>query len=146
MEIDYLNKKHKKLVDGYIGYVKEIVYYATEDSQKGKYNEYSALITTIIEYSNNFYKGVNPYNNTKEEFAFMIPNLIFYMSIGFLTGLQKKKTRVDTMMMIEKIADTTQGVTGEIAEILIKEERQDKREELFSDDLDPLKDMQNGNN
>ena len=49
MKIKYLNEKHKEIVDDYISLVKEVVYYATEESPEGKYNEFAKLIETIIQ-------------------------------------------------------------------------------------------------
>mgnify|MGYP003149746237 CR=1 FL=1 len=135
MEIKYLNIKHEKVVKDYMSLVKEFVYYATEESKEGKYGEFTQLIRTIITYSNNFYKGVNKSDGAKEEFAFMIPNLLFYMTLGFLQGIQKKDQEYNTMKMVKKLADTTQEITGKIADILIDEEHDGRRKEIFNEDI-----------
>ena len=44
MEIKYLNKKHQKEVEDFMSLVKEIIYYATEESAAGKYSEFNELI------------------------------------------------------------------------------------------------------
>jgi hypothetical protein len=132
MEIKYLNKKHQKEVEDYMSLVKEIVYYATEESAAGKYSEFNELIGTITQYSNNFYKSVVSNNANKEEFAFMIPNLLFYMSIGFLTGIQKKNQQYNTMKIIKKLSDYATDVTGRITDILIDEEERERKEELLN--------------
>lgn len=135
MKIKYLNNKHQKIVESYVGSVKEVIYYATEESEEGKYNEFTELIGTIITYSNNFHKGVNKNDGAKEEFAFMIPNLLFYMAIGFLQGIQKKDQQYNTMRVVQKLADTAQEITGKIADILIDEDHEERRKEIFNEEI-----------
>tara|TARA_R110002012_G_scaffold294518_1_gene490693 strand:- start:160 stop:573 length:414 start_codon:yes stop_codon:yes gene_type:complete len=132
MEIKYLNKKHQKEVEDFMSLVKEIIYYATEDSGAGKYSEFNELIGTITQYSNNFYKSVVNDTANKEEFAFMIPNLLFYMTIGFLTGIQKKNQQYNTMKIIKKLSDYATDVTGRITDILIDEDEKERKEELLN--------------
>jgi transposase len=132
MEIKYLNKKHQKEVEEFMSLVKEVIYYATEDSATGKYSEFNNLIGTITTYSNNFYRSVKSNKGNKEEFAFMIPNLLFYMSIGFLTGIQKKNQEYNTMKIIKNLSDYATDVTGRITDILIDEEEKERRKELLN--------------
>jgi len=135
MEIKYLNIKHKKIVEDYMSLVKEVIYYATEESIEGKYGEFTELIKTITTYSNNFYKSIDKNNGAKEEFAFMIPNLLFYMAIGFLQGIQKQDQEYNTMKIVHKLANTTQEITAKIADILIDEEHEGRRKEIFNEDI-----------
>jgi len=135
MKIKYLNDRHKKIVESYVRSVKEVVYYATEESAEGKYNEFTELIGTIVTYSNNFHKSLNKNDGAREEFAFMIPNLLFYMTIGFLQGIQKKDQEYNTMRVIQKLANGAQEITGKIADILIDESHEDRRKEIFSEEI-----------
>lgn len=135
MKIKYLNDRHQKIVESYVRSVKEVVYYATEESSEGKYGEFTELIGTIITYSNNFHKGVNKNDGAKEEFAFMIPNLLFYMAIGFLQGIQKKDQEYNTMKVIQRLANEAQEITGKIADILIDEDHEERRKEIFSEEI-----------
>ena len=134
VKIKYLNDKHKAAVEQYVSLVNEVIYYATEDSSEGKYNEFSELLNTITAYSNNFYRSVDKNEGAREEFAFMIPNLLFYMAIGFLTGIQKKNQQYNTMKIVSKLSEQAQEVTGIIADILIDEEHAERKKELFSED------------
>ena len=135
MKIKYLNDRHQKIVESYVKSVKEVVYYATEESAEGKYNEFTELIGTIVTYSNNFHKSLNKNDGAREEFAFMIPNLLFYMTIGFLQGIQKKDQEYNTMKVIQKLANGAQEITGKIADILIDESHEDRRKEIFSEEI-----------
>jgi|TARA_R110000765_G_scaffold402915_1_gene498844 hypothetical protein len=135
MKIKYLNSKHQKIVESYVRSVKEVIYYATEESEEGKYNEFTELISTIVTYSNNFHKGVSKNDGAKEEFAFMIPNLLFYMAIGFLQGIQKKDQEYNTMKVVQKLANEAQEITGKIADILIDEDHEERRREILSEDI-----------
>lgn len=136
MKIKYLNEKHKEIVDDYISLVKEVVYYATEESPEGKYNEFATLIETIIQYSNNFYKSINKSDGAREEFAFMIPNLLFYMTIGFLQGIQKTNQEYNTSKIVSKLANTTQDITGRIADVLIDEENKERRDKILNEETE----------
>jgi hypothetical protein len=93
------------------------------------------LISTIVTYSNNFHKGVSKNDGAKEEFAFMIPNLLFYMAIGFLQGIQKKDQEYNTMKVVQKLANEAQEITGKIADILIDEDHEERRREILSEDI-----------
>jgi len=135
MKIKYLNDRHQKIVESYVRSVKEVVYYATEESAEGKYNEFTELIGTIVSYSNNFHKNLNKNDGAREEFAFMIPNLLFYLTIGFLQGIQKKDQEYNTMKVIQKLANGAQEITGKIADILIDESHEERRREIFSEEI-----------
>ena len=117
-EIYAVNQKHKALLEKYIVYVKKVAYFATEDSKLGKFREYNDILNTIIAYSNNFYEGVRDNKDLKAEFAYIIPNFVLYMTIGFMTGLKNKSNEYDLVMLIDRITRKTELLTGEITDIL----------------------------
>jgi len=117
-EIYAVNQKHKALLEKYIVYVKKVAYFATEDSKLGKFREYNDILNTIIAYSNNFYEGVKDNKDLKAEFAYIIPNFVLYMTIGFMTGLKNKSNEYDLIMLIDRITRKTELLTGEITDIL----------------------------
>tara|TARA_R100001509_G_scaffold60211_2_gene33228 strand:+ start:248 stop:652 length:405 start_codon:yes stop_codon:yes gene_type:complete len=117
-EIYAVNQKHKALLEKYIVYVKKVAYFATEDSKLGKFREYNDILNTIIAYSNNFYEGVRDNKDLKAEFAYIIPNFVLYMTIGFMTGLKNKSNEYDLIMLIDRITRKTELLTGEITDIL----------------------------
>ena len=117
-EIYAVNQKHKALLEKYIVYVKKVAYFATEDSKLGKFREYNDILNTIIAYSNNFYEGVRDNKDLKAEFAYIIPNFVLYMTIGFMTGLKNKSNEYDLIMLIDRLTRKTELLTGEITDIL----------------------------
>ena len=117
-EIYAVNQKHKALLEKYIVYVKKVAYFATEDSKLGKFREYNDILNTIIAYSNNFYEGVRDNKDLKAEFAYIIPNFVLYMTIGFMTGLKNKNNEYDLIMLIDRLTRKTELLTGEITDIL----------------------------
>tara|TARA_R100000734_G_C3315692_1_gene107770 strand:+ start:705 stop:1109 length:405 start_codon:yes stop_codon:yes gene_type:complete len=117
-EIYAVNQKHKALLEKYIVYVKKVAYFATEDSKLGKFREYNDILNTIISYSNNFYEGVRDNKDLKAEFAYIIPNFVLYMTIGFMTGLKNKSNEYDLIMLIDRLTRKTELLTGEITDIL----------------------------
>jgi hypothetical protein len=117
-EIYAVNQKHKALLIKYIVYVKKVAYFATEDSKSGKFKEYHDILDTIIAYSNNFYESIKSNNQLKAEFAYIIPNLVLYMTIGFMTGLKNKSNEYDLIMLIDRLTRKTEGLTAEITDIL----------------------------
>ena len=55
----------------------------------------------------------------KEEFIFLIPNMTFYLSVGFLTGLKHRQNSDEMEKFVERMATKTENITGELADILI---------------------------
>ena len=117
-EILAVNNKHKMLLEKYIVYVKKIAYFATEDSANGKFKQYHDILETIIAYSNNFYETTTNKKQNKVEFAYIIPNFVLYMTIGFMTGLKNKNNEYDLIMLIDRLTRKTETLTGEITDIL----------------------------
>ena len=117
-EILAVNNKHKMLLEKYIVYVKKIAYFATEDSANGKFKQYHDILETIIAYSNNFYETTGNKKQNKVEFAYIIPNFVLYMTIGFMTGLKNKHNEYDLIMLIDRLTRKTENLTGEITDIL----------------------------
>ena len=117
-EILAVNNKHKMLLEKYIVYVKKIAYFATEDSANGKFKQYHDILETIIAYSNNFYESIKSNKQLKAEFAYIIPNLVLYMTIGFMTGLKNKSNEYDLIMLIDRLTRKTEALTAEITDIL----------------------------
>lgn len=121
IELKYLNDKHKILVDTYLNSIKEDMFDATEDYDCSKFIEYSQVLKTILLYSNNFYDSVEMKEAAIEEFAFLVPNFTFYMTVGFLTGLKRKDNEYDFAITLDTVTRKTQDVTGEIADMLLDE-------------------------
>ena len=84
-EINYLNDEHKLIIQRYLIDIKKIMYYSTEFTESGKYQEFINIMSSVYTYSNNFYKSMlkKEDNGALNEFMFLIPNMMFYTSIGY---------------------------------------------------------------
>jgi hypothetical protein len=118
-ENKYINKEHEAIVEQYVLYLKKLVYFATEDAGNMKFQEYTEILESVFMYSNNFYDTMTRKKHMVEEFMFLIPNMAFYLSVGFFTGLKKKNNAKDIEMCIDRLAKKTENITGELTDILI---------------------------
>tara|TARA_R110000851_G_scaffold145679_1_gene285263 strand:- start:68 stop:505 length:438 start_codon:yes stop_codon:yes gene_type:complete len=121
-EILYLNDDHKVVVEALMADVKQIMYYATEDEIKGKYQDFLNILDSVYLYSNNFHETtlkIEGGDGVMAEFIFLIPNMLFYTTIGFLTALKTEVNGDDMMVFLEKIAHLCENCTGELADVLI---------------------------
>jgi len=118
-ENKYINKEHEDIVEQYVLYLKKLVYFATEDAGNMKFQEYAEILESVFMYSNNFYDTMTKKKHMVEEFMFLIPNMAFYLSVGFFTGLKNKNNAKDIEMCIDRLAKKTENITGELTDILI---------------------------
>jgi|TARA_R100000951_G_scaffold36077_1_gene30612 hypothetical protein len=118
-ENKYINKEHEAIVEQYVLYLKKLVYFATEDAGNMKFQEYTEILESVFMYSNNFYDTMTRKKHMVEEFMFLIPNMAFYLSVGFFTGLKNKNNAKDIEMCIDRLAKKTENITGELTDILI---------------------------
>lgn len=118
-ENKYINKEHEAIVEQYVLYLKKLVYFATEDAGNMKFQEFAEILESVFMYSNNFYDTMTKKKHMVEEFMFLIPNMAFYLSVGFFTGLKNKNNAKDIEMCIDRLAKKTENITGELTDILI---------------------------
>jgi hypothetical protein len=118
-ENKYINKEHEAIVEQYVLYLKKLVYFATEDAGNMKFQEYAEILESVFMYSNNFYDTMTKKKHMVEEFMFLIPNMAFYLSVGFFTGLKNRNNAKDIEMCIDRLAKKTENITGELTDILI---------------------------
>tara|TARA_R100001509_G_scaffold115454_1_gene70488 strand:+ start:118 stop:531 length:414 start_codon:yes stop_codon:yes gene_type:complete len=118
-ENKYINKVHEEKIDEYVLYLKKLVYFATEDAGSRKFFEFSEILETVFAYSNNFYDTMSKKRHMVEEFMFLIPNMAFYLSVGFFTGLKNKQNAQDIEMCIDRLSKKTENLTGELTDVLI---------------------------
>ena len=130
-ENKYINKEHEGIVEQYVLYLKKLVYFATEDAGNMKFQEYAEILESVFMYSNNFYDTMTKKKHMVEEFMFLIPNMAFYLSVGFFTGLKNKENAKDIEMCIDRLSKKTENLTGELTDVLIdNKEKIDIIEEL----------------
>jgi len=133
MEVEnkYINKEHEAKIDEYVLYLQKLVYFSTEDYGSRKFLEYTKILETVFTYSNNFYDTMTKKKHMVEEFMFLIPNMAFYLSVGFFTGLKNKENAKDIEMCIDRLSKKTELLTGELTDVLIdNKEKIDIIEEL----------------
>jgi len=121
-DILYLNESHQDVVEVLMSDVKKIMYYATEDEIEGKYQDFLNILNSVYLYSNNFHDTtlkIECDDGAIAEFIFLIPNMLFYTSIGFLTALKTKENGDDMVVCLESIANLCENSTGELADVLI---------------------------
>ena len=72
-------------------------------------------------------------NGALNEFMFLIPNMMFYTSIGYLTALKDENNYSILGDYLEDIATLTEEATSELADILIdNREKQEIIREIFN--------------
>ena len=130
-DILYLNEGHQEVVEVLMEDVKKIMYYATEDEIAGKYQDFLNILDSVYLYSNNFHDTtlkIEGDNGAMAEFIFLIPNMLFYTAIGFLTALKTEENQDDMVVHLEKIASLCENSTGELADVLI--DATDRKEDI----------------
>jgi hypothetical protein len=121
-EILYLNENHQDIVEKLMKDVKELMYFATENEIRGKYQDFLNIIESVYLYSNNFHETtlkVEGDNGVMAEFIFLIPNMLFYTSIGFLTALKNYENSSYMKDYLEDVASFCENATAELADVLI---------------------------
>ena len=115
IEISYLNNRHEQVVEEYIKDLKKLMYYSTEDVADGKYQDFLEIMSSVYLYSNNFYDSMlkKEDNGILAEFLFLIPNMMFYTAIGFLTALKDDDNYREMGKYLEQIASITENTTSE---------------------------------
>jgi hypothetical protein len=120
-EILYLNAGHQEVVEVLMEDVKRIMYYATEDEIAGKYQDFLNILDSVYLYSNNFHDTtlkVEDDNGVMAEFIFLIPNMLFYTAIGFLTALKTDDNADFMCSHLEKVGSLCENSTSELADVL----------------------------
>ena len=142
-EILYLNDQHEEIVADHIKKIKKLMYYATEEVGSGKYQDFLIIVNSIFLYSNNFHNTMVDKGSTDDgvvaEFIFLIPNMIFYTAIGFLTALKDGENDTEMKHALERIGICCENTTSELADILIDES---EKKEIYKD-IEKIKVNQN---
>ena len=121
-DILYLNEGHQEVVESLMEDVKQIMYYATEDEIVGKYQDFLNILDSVYLYSNNFHDTtlkIEGDDGVMAEFIFLIPNMLFYTAIGFLTALKTKVNQDSMVVHLEKIGSLCENSTSELADVLL---------------------------
>ena len=120
-DINYLNDSHKAVIEKFNRRLKKIMYFATENTESGRYKDFFEILNVIHAYSNNFHDTMlkNEDNGATSEFIFLIPNMTFYSCIGYLTALKNNRNTDEIRDSLEKITVITEDATSDLADIVI---------------------------
>ena len=132
-DIFYLNDKHREIIESHTKNIKQVMYFATEDVSEGKYQDFLHILRSVYLYSNNFYDTMlnkEEDSGVTAEFVFLIPNMTFYTSVGFLTALKNGENDLDLQYHLTQIGEYCENATSELADVLIDEKEKNK---LFKD-------------
>ena len=140
IEIIYLNDEHEQIIEGYLKTIKKLMYFATENTETGKYQGFLTILNSIYLYSNNFHATMIDKSNIEKgavaEFLFLIPNMLFYTSIGFLTALKDGENDSELKNSLEEIGFNCENITSELADVLIDEtEKKQILKDIFDNQL-----------
>ena len=129
IKILYINTEHQHIVEKLIKDIKEFMYFATEDEVYGKYQDFLQILDSVYLYSNNFHETAVKKeldDGVLAEFIFLIPNMLFYTSIGFLTALKNDENKFTLRSCLEDIGLCCENATSELADVLIDEKEKKK--------------------
>ena len=128
-DIFYLNDRHRDIIETHTRNIKQVMYFATEDVNEGKYQDFLHILKSVYLYSNNFYDTMlkkDEDGGVTAEFIFLIPNMTFYTTVGFLTALKDGENDSDLQYYLEQIGKYCENATSELADILIDEQEKNK--------------------
>ena len=128
-EISYIIENHRSIVELHLRKIKKAMYFATEDVGEGKYQDFLDIMNSVYLYSNNFYDTMVEKKDDSgllDEFMFLIPNMVFYTAIGFLTALKDGENDFAMRNGLEEIGSICENATSELADILIDEKEKVK--------------------
>ena len=118
-------------MDSYVKYVQGIVYVATEDYSYNKFKEFNDILNNVTRYTN-AYKNIVSQKSKMREWAYMIPNLMLYSCMGFLTGISNEKNIEVIERLSSKLFDKTLDVVGETTDILHDIEEENKKRKILA--------------
>jgi len=85
-EAIYSSEKHRSIIEVYINMCKE---FAQDISSEPKYKNYLEVVSIILEYHNNYGKGVK--ENNFYDWLMIIPINLSVATSGFFAGLETKR-------------------------------------------------------
>ena len=105
----YASEEHKTIIDTYILMCTE---FSKEVSTKSRYNNYLDVVEIIVEYHNNYGKGVK--ENNWYDWLMIIPINLSVATNGFFAGLETKSNsstiRAYKTVLDEMVYDVTDKI------------------------------------
>ena len=108
----YASEEHKQIIETYLTMCTE---FAKDVSSKTRYNNYLDVLDTILEYHNNYGKGVR--ENNWYDWIMIIPINLSVATNGFFAGIETKgnRTVVNSYKLI--LEEVVQQVADKIDKI-----------------------------
>ena len=116
------NDKHRHILQKYMKYVKSVLYYVTEDEIAGKFSDFNNILNTIINYSNEFKETNKQNGEISEEWRYMLPNLVLFSTIGFLSGINNNSMNEQIEKLKNNLFIKTSEMIGQITDIYEEED------------------------
>jgi hypothetical protein len=105
----YANEQHRQAVETYILMCTE---FAKEVSTKSRYNNYLEVLQIVLEYHNNYGKGLK--ENNYWDWLMIIPINLSVMTNGFFAGAETKgntnKVRAYRVLLAEMLAELVEKI------------------------------------
>ena len=105
----YASQEHQSIIDVYITMCKEFI---KDISTKTKYNNYLDVLDIILEYHNNYGKGVK--ENNWYDWLMIIPINLSVATNGFFAGIETKSNaavvRAYRVMLDEMLQETVSKI------------------------------------
>mgnify|MGYP003133291836 CR=1 FL=1 len=105
----YANSEHEVIVSSYILMIKEFVKDVANDT---RWNNFLDVLNTLIEYHNNYGKGVR--ENNYWDWVMILPINLSLMTNGFLAGIETKRNasvvRAYRVLLNEMVQDVVDKI------------------------------------
>ena len=105
----YANEEHRQAVDKYLLMCKE---FAKEVSTNSKYDNYLEVLEIVLEYHNNYGKGLK--ENNYWDWLMIIPINLSVMTNGFFAGIETKtngaKVRAYRVLLAEMLVELVEKI------------------------------------
>ena len=105
----YANSEHEVIVSSYILMIKEFV---KDVANETRWNNFLDVLNTLIEYHNNYGKGVR--ENNYWDWVMILPINLSLMTNGFLAGIETKRNasvvRAYRVLLNEMVQDVVDKI------------------------------------
>ena len=108
----YCNKQHEVIVDAYLYMVKDFV---REVSSQSRYESFAQVLDILIEYHNNYGKGVR--ENNYWDWLMILPINLSVMASGFLAAIETKRNATLVRSYRVLVSELVQDVVDKIEKI-----------------------------
>ena len=108
----YCSKQHEVIVDAYLYMVKDFV---REVSSESRYESFAQVLDILIEYHNNYGKGVR--ENNYWDWLMILPINLSVMASGYLAAIETKRNATLVRSYRVLVSELVQDVVDKIEKI-----------------------------